>query len=225
MLRFIVIPTLQLQKGNIMYLKYSLMICWCRNDWKTNQIGLGKGDKERPCIFLVTMMRKLFNVIERLFWLEETGTKNYNYFPGFLCPKKNKIKNNPKQKKSSCSTFSKSSFFLLFLCFEFLKRIWISPSTLMASPSWMRVTLHSSVLWNAQALWTLLVCPMQWSTVRMLWSKFTMYFTKSQCKEVTTGFETNILGHLQSNLYSYQAMHLHVSLNVKTREIWFCQGQ
>lgn len=127
-------------------------------------------------------------------------------------------------KKSSCSTFSKSSFFSL-LCFEFSKRSWISASTLTASPSWMRVTLYSSVLQNAQALWTFLVCPMQWSTVRRLWSKFTTHFTKFQCKEVTTGFETNILGHLQSNLYSYQAMHLHVSLNVKTREIWFCQEQ
>jgi len=47
----------------------------------------GKEDKERPCFTLATMMRKLFNVIERSFWHEGTGTKNYNYFSGTHCPK------------------------------------------------------------------------------------------------------------------------------------------
>ena len=32
-------------------------------------------------------MRKLFNVIERSFWHEGTGTKNWNYFSGSHCPK------------------------------------------------------------------------------------------------------------------------------------------
>ena len=35
-----------------------------------------KEDEEKPCFTLATMMRQLFNVIERYFWPDGTGTKN-----------------------------------------------------------------------------------------------------------------------------------------------------
>ena len=46
-----------------------------------------KEDKERLCFTLATMMRQLFNDIERSFWPKGTGTKNWNHFSGFLCPR------------------------------------------------------------------------------------------------------------------------------------------
>ena len=52
---------------------------------KQKKLLQGKEDKERPCFTLATVMRQIFNVIERSFWLEGTGTKNSNYFSGSLC--------------------------------------------------------------------------------------------------------------------------------------------
>ena len=43
---------------------------------KQKKLLPGKGDKERPCFTLATMMRQLFNVIERSFWPKGTGTRN-----------------------------------------------------------------------------------------------------------------------------------------------------
>ena len=66
-----------------MYVKYSLVICSCRNDWEQKKLLLGKGNRERPCFTLATMMRKLFIVIERSFWPEGRNKE----FSGSLCPR------------------------------------------------------------------------------------------------------------------------------------------
>ena len=44
---------------------------------------LGKGNRERPCFTLATMMRKLFIVIERSFWPEGRNKE----FSEYLCPR------------------------------------------------------------------------------------------------------------------------------------------
>ena len=74
----------------------------------------------------------------------------------FHFPKKNKIKNKPKNKVPMWHFF-KILLFLLLLCFYFCKGFkslnWISASTLTASPSWMRAALLSSSTPILSSMW------------------------------------------------------------------------